>query len=62
MAEIAVPDHLSLEARARMIADEIGRTEHAGKPDERRKHVTAHALAHLRAAVEQAQRVAEAQA
>jgi hypothetical protein len=61
MAEISVPDHLSLEGRATMIADETGRTAHAGKPDDRRAHVKAVALAHLRAAIEQAQRVAEAQ-
>jgi len=58
-AEITVPDHLSLEGRATMIADEAGRVAHAGKPDERRAYVKAHALAHLQAAVDQAQRVKE---
>lgn len=52
-----VPDHLSLEGRAIMIAEEIGRIEHAGRPDAKREHVKAHALAHLRAAIEQSQRV-----
>lgn len=42
-----------------MIADEGGRAEHAGNPKARREHQTKHALAHLRAAIEQAQRVRE---
>lgn len=45
-----VPAVLSLEGLAQMIADEINRVEHAGKPNERRAHVKAHALAHLEAA------------
>jgi hypothetical protein len=59
MAEISVPDHMSLEGRANLIADETGRIEQAGNPTARRAHVKAHALAHLRAAFEQAQRVKE---
>jgi hypothetical protein len=57
MAEITVPDHLSLEGRANMIADETCRIEQAGNPTARRAHVKAVALAHLRAAFDQAQRV-----
>lgn len=54
MADLpAVPALLSLEGRASMIAEEISRIEHAGKPDKRREHVKAHALAHLRAALVQ---------
>lgn len=56
---VTVPDHMSLEGRANMIADEGGRAEHAGNPKARREHQTKHALAHLRAAIEQAQRVRE---
>lgn len=48
-----VPDHISLEGRATMIADETGRVTHAGNPTARRAHVKAIALAHLRAALEQ---------
>lgn len=50
-----VPALLSDEGRANMIADEVARSEHAGKPDARREHVKAHALAHLRAAQIQSQ-------
>lgn len=53
----AVPDHLSLEGRAIMIADQSSRIDTAGNPDARRKAVADHALAHLRAAIEQSQRV-----
>lgn len=51
--EPVVPDHISLEGRAAMIADETGRVAHAGDPAARRTHVKAIALAHLRAALEQ---------
>lgn len=57
MAEITVPDHMSLEGRANMISEETGRIEQAGNPTARRAHVKAHALAHLRAAIEQANRI-----
>lgn len=50
MADHAIPAMMSLEGRATMIADEIGRVEHAGNPKARREHVKAIALAHLRAA------------
>lgn len=43
-----IPPLMSLEGRANMIADEIGRVEHAGDPAARREHVKAVALAHLR--------------
>lgn len=56
-AEITVPDFLSVEGRANMIADETGRIEHAGNPTARRAHVRAHAAAHIRAAVDQILRV-----
>lgn len=52
-----VPDHLSLEGRATMIAEETGRIEHAGNPAARRTHVKANALAHLKAAIDQFQRI-----
>lgn len=56
MAELpAVPAILSLEGRAQMIADETGRSAHMGQPDARRAHVKAHALAHMRAAIAQAE-------
>lgn len=57
MPEITVPDHLSAEGRANMIADESARIEHAGNPAARRKHIQAHAMAHIRAAVEQVLRI-----
>lgn len=57
MADIPVPDHLSLEGRANMIADETGRIEQAGNPTARRAHVKTHALAHLKAAIDQANRI-----
>lgn len=48
---ITVPPLMSLEGRAEMAVAEMGRVEHVGKPEERRAHVKAHFLAHLRAAV-----------
>lgn len=54
MSDIPVPAILSLEGRALMIADETGRSDHAGNPAGRREHVAKVALAHLRAAVQQA--------
>jgi hypothetical protein len=48
-----VPELLSLESRAQLIADESGRIEHLGNPKGRREHIYDHALAHLRAAVAQ---------
>lgn len=62
MPEITVPDHMSIEGRATMIAEESGRAEHAGSPDARRQHIARHAEAHIRAAVDQALRVYEARA
>lgn len=58
--EITVPDHMSIEGRAVLIAEESGRILHAGNPEARRKHIEAHAVAHIRAAVDQALRVVEA--
>lgn len=54
---VTVPPVMSLEGRAEMAASENGRVEHAGKPDERRAHLKAHVLAHLRAAVKYATEV-----
>lgn len=54
-----VPQFLSPEGRAQMIADETGRAEHMGDPKARRAHVAAHALAHMRAALAQAHSHAE---
>lgn len=62
MADLpSVPDHLSLEGRANMIADEGGRAEHAGNPKGRREHLARHALAHMRAACEQVLRIERGQ-
>jgi hypothetical protein len=57
MSEIIAPPVLSLEGRAQMIADETGRSEHAGNPAGRRAHVAKHALAHMRAAILQSRTV-----
>lgn len=57
MPDIKVPDHLSVEGRANLIADESGRAEHAGNSEARRRHIAAHAAAHIRAAIDQALRV-----